>query len=251
METNLLKKLKSLFMVIRSWPAGLRKFVMGLPLGAIGRVSRYVAGILLFLCLILFIIPALQRGIIHVPKPETSFGSGKESGELSRQKAELERTITRLDRKYRGLTPRSAFLVINTSGNRFYLYNNRKIYREGECSTGSYILLESENKTKWLFKTPKGRFSIQGKTTSPVWKKPDWAFVELGMTIPPENHPSRYEYGVLGDYALSLGHGYLIHGTLYKRFLGLPVTHGCVRLNDDDLEAVYRMLQVGSRVYIY
>jgi len=65
------------------------------------------------------------------------------------------------------------------------------------------------------------------------------------------NHFTRFEYGVLGDYALSLGDGYLIHGTLYQRFLGLPVTHGCIRLNDENLELVYRSLQVGSKVYIY
>jgi lipoprotein-anchoring transpeptidase ErfK/SrfK len=29
------------------------------------------------------------------------------------------------------------------------------------------------------------------------------------------------------------------------------VTHGCVRLGDDDLEAVFRSMQVGSRVFIY
>jgi len=60
-----------------------------------------------------------------------------------------------------------------------------------------------------------------------------------------------YEYGVLGDYALSLGQGYLLHGTLYKRFLGLPVTHGCIRLNDEDLEVIYKNLDYGSKVYIY
>ena len=123
--------------------------------------------------------------------------------------------------------------------------------RQGTCSTGSYILLESGEEQKWIFKTPKGQFRIQGKTTSPVWKKPDWAFVEEGLPVPSPNHHTRYERGVLGDYALSLGHGYLIHGTLYQRFLGLPVTHGCVRLNDEDLEAVYHNLGVGSRVFIY
>jgi L,D-transpeptidase YbiS len=112
-------------------------------------------------------------------------------------------------------------------------------------------LLESGEEQKWMFKTPKGQFRIQGKTTSPVWKKPDWAFVEEGLPIPPPNHHTRYERGVMGDYALSLGHGYLIHGTLYQRFLGLPVTHGCVRLDDEDLEAVYHSLSVGSRVFIY
>ena len=71
----------------------------------------------------------------------------------------------------------------------------------------------------WMFKTPKGVFQIRGKTTSPVWKKPDWAFVEEGLPVPSVNHNSRFEYGVLGDYALSLGDGYMIHGTLYQRFL--------------------------------
>ena len=68
---------------------------------------------------------------------------------------------------------------------------------------------------------------------------------------PPKDDFSRYEYGVLGDYALAIGDGYLIHGTIYKRFLGMPVTHGCVRLNDEDLEVIYNTLNIGSKVYIF
>ena len=102
-----------------------------------------------------------------------------------------------------------------------------------------------------MFETPKGALSIKGKITDPVWRKPDWAFVEEGLPIPVADDPSRYEYGVLGDYALALGHGYLIHGTLYKRFLGQPVTHGCIRMNDEDLEAVYKTLPIGAKVFIY
>ena len=82
-------------------------------------------------------------------------------------------------------------------------------------------------------------------------KEPDWAFIEEGLEPPPHDHFSRYESGVLGDYALDLGNGYLIHGTLYQRFLGQSVTHGCVRLNDEDLANVYNSLEPGSRVYIY
>ena len=112
------------------------------------------------------------------------------------------------------------------------------------------MLVSGENK-KWLFKTPKGVFKIKDKKTYPVWKKPDWAFVEEGLPVPPPNDDSRFEYGTLGDYALILGNGYMIHGTLYQRFLGLPVTHGCVRLGDNDLEKVYHTLSVGSKVYIF
>jgi lipoprotein-anchoring transpeptidase ErfK/SrfK len=121
----------------------------------------------------------------------------------------------------------------------------------GVCSTGSYISLEGEGDKKWVFKTPKGDFKVRGKITDPVWRKPDWAFVEEGLPIPPAGHPSRYERGVLGDYALAIGNGYLIHGTLYQRFLGLPVTHGCIRMNDADLKVVYNTLPVGAKVFIY
>ena len=50
---------------------------------------------------------------------------------------------------------------------------------------------------------------------------------------------------------MDLGDSYMIHGTIYKRFLGMPVTHGCVRLNDEDLEVVYNTVSVGSKVYIF
>ncbi|TFH46246.1 MAG: L,D-transpeptidase, partial [Bacteroidia bacterium] len=160
--------------------------------------------------------------------------------------------IARLERKLASYIPTSTYIVINTTDNRFSLYKSRKLVREGFCSSGSYTLLKTEDGEKeWIFKTPRGRFTIQGKITNPVWRRPDWAFVEEGLPIPGPVDASRYEYGVLGDYAMSLGDGYLIHGTIYKRFLGMPVTHGCIRLNDEDLETVYNALSIGSKVYIY
>ena len=56
---------------------------------------------------------------------------------------------------------------------------------------------------------------------------------------------------MLGDYKLDLVDGYMIHGTIYKRLMGMPVTHGCIRLYDEDLEAVYNTLSIGSKVYIF
>jgi lipoprotein-anchoring transpeptidase ErfK/SrfK len=163
----------------------------------------------------------------------------------------ISKDIQRLSRKYNAYTTGQSYIVINTTDNRFFLYQNKKLVREGFCSSGSYTMLQAHGDKKWIFKTPKGKYRIQGKTTNPVWKKPDWAFVEEGLPVPPANHNSRYEYGVLGDYALAIGDGYMIHGTIYKRFLGMPVTHGCVRLNDEDLEVIYNTLNIGSKVYIF
>jgi len=174
-----------------------------------------------------------------------------QSAAYKKQMNLITKDIQRLSRKYNAYTSGQSYIVINTTDNRFFLYRNKKLVREGFCSSGSYTMLQTEGDKKWIFKTPKGKYWIHGKTTNPVWKKPDWAFVEEGLPIPPKDDQSRFEYGVLGDYALAIGDGYLIHGTIYKRFLGMPVTHGCVRLNDEDLEVIYNTLNIGSKVYIF
>ncbi|WPZ10210.1 L,D-transpeptidase [Roseivirga spongicola] len=166
-------------------------------------------------------------------------------------KSNAEKELTSLDKKLKANMPETNYLVVNSTMNEFYLYKGDELIKKDMCSTGSYVLLKKSEKEKWMFKTPKGEFRILNKTKDPVWKKPDWAFVEEGLPVPSYNHPSRFEYGVLGDYSLSLGDGYLIHGTLFQRFLGLPVTHGCIRLNDENLELVYKSMPMGAKVYIF
>lgn len=163
----------------------------------------------------------------------------------------LNKKLDQLNKKAERLNPGNAFLVINTTNNTFELYKNNEIIRQGRCSTGSFISLEVDSTKSYLFETPKGVMTVRNKVTDPVWTKPDWAFIEEGLPVPPPGHSSRREANVLGDYALHLGDGYMIHGTLYQRLIGSPVTHGCVRLLDDDLEAVYKTLPVGSKVFIY
>ncbi len=170
---------------------------------------------------------------------------------LSTYQASLDKDLEGIEKKLSVYQPKGPYLIINTSANEFRLMNEDKVVREGMCSTGSYTVLQAGEKKQWIFKTPRGMFKILNKVKDPVWKKPDWAFVEEGLPVPSANHPSRYEYGVLGDYSMILGDGYMIHGTLYKRFLGMPVTHGCVRMGDEDLEEVFTTMQIGSKVYIY
>lgn len=191
--------------------------------------------------------PGLQKLVVQGSRQTTSELSSEEIEQLI---ANLEKTTGDLKTKFEKLTPLTPYIIINTTQNEYRLFNKREEIRRGFCSTGSYTKLYTEKKT-WVFKTPKGVRRVISKVTNPVWIKPDWAFVEEGIPIPPAGHPSRYESGTLGDYALSLGDGYLIHGTLYQRFLGQSVTHGCVRMGDEDLEAVYKALQHGSKVYIY
>jgi L,D-transpeptidase YbiS len=91
---------------------------------------------------------------------------------------------------------------------------------------------------------------VRAKHPNPVWVKPDWAFLEVGEPIP-RDLAARLAPTELGDYAMDLGDGYLIHGTLYERALGLSITHGCVRLGARDLDTVYHTIRIGTRVYIF
>ena len=207
--------------------------------------------VIVIFCFDVYLVPGLQEVSSRQKSEFLNNLELKNDQNYKKQTSLLARDIQRLSKKYSSYTSGQSYIVINTTDNRFFLYRNKKLIREGFCSSGSYTMLKTEGERKWIFKTPKGKYWIQGKITSPVWRKPDWAFVEEGLPIPSANHPSRYEYGVLGDYAMSIGDGYLIHGTLYKRFLGMPVTHGCVRLNDEDLEAIYNTLSIGSKVYIF
>lgn len=71
------------------------------------------------------------------------------------------------------------------------------------------------------------------------------------LFIPPANTKNRVIEGELGHFRLDMGDGYLLHGTPYARSIGAAVTHGCVRLRDEDIEWLYENVPVGTKVYIF
>ena len=155
--------------------------------------------VLLAAIALLILIPFLLRSVIW---RMAASGNAQFSGsdkEFSTVQLQINREIAELDKKLGSKQPKSYFLVINTSLNEFVLYKGSQVIKKSKCSTGSYILLKNGEQQQWMFKTPKGEFRVQSKTVSPVWRKPDWAFVEDGLPVPPPNHPSRFEYGVLGN----------------------------------------------------
>lgn len=100
--------------------------------------------------------------------------------------------------------------------------------------------------------TPLGLTRIVAKVKDPSWTPPDSIRAEhaargdiLPAVVPagPDNP--------LGQYALRLGMtGYLIHGTNKPAGIGMRVTHGCMRLNNPDIEALFAQVPVGTPVRI-
>ncbi len=75
--------------------------------------------------------------------------------------------------------------------------------------------------------------------------------VNGNIIIPPYGVNQRRYKGVLGTRRLVLGDGYGIHGTNAPETIGRSVSHGCVRLRNEDIEKLYDMVPVGTPVYIY
>jgi lipoprotein-anchoring transpeptidase ErfK/SrfK len=156
-----------------------------------------------------------------------------------------------LERKIRRLAPKGVYIVIDSAKNILYLKkgNETLLHAVVSCGSGN-ILQEPGGKRTWVFDTPRGVFSVSSKIKDPSWIKPDWAFIEEAKTVP-SNPEDRVETGVLGDYALGFGDGYFIHGTLYTRLLGRNVTHGCIRVGDEDLKKLFMDVSIGTLIFIY
>lgn len=69
--------------------------------------------------------------------------------------------------------------------------------------------------------------------------------------IPPIGTLNRRVTESLGEFALDLGGGYLIHGTTNEASIGQASSHGCIRMRDDDLVWLFENVPVGTPVVIH
>ena len=126
-----------------------------------------------------------------------------------------------------------------------------------DASTGDVTSGRSEGVWSW-FRGSRPTLHMRGKTVvyddgASQRELPPGKLITAGNTIvvPPVDSPQRQFTGVLGKYRLELGDGYGIHGTDEPEKLGHSVSHGCVRLGDDDIAKLYQIAKVGDEVIIY
>lgn len=96
--------------------------------------------------------------------------------------------------------------------------------------------------------TPTGKTYIASKRRNPTWVPPASiraARPDLPAAIAPgPNNP-------LGAFALNLGwENYVIHGTNRPEGIGRRVSHGCLRLYPEDIERLFALVSVGTKVAI-
>ena len=137
-------------------------------------------------------------------------------------------------------------IVVNLPEHRLYYYPKPK--RGGPIQVITYPV--SIGKMDW--RTPLGVTHVIQKQKNPIWYPPESVrkeHAEAGDPLPamvpsgPDNP--------LGLFAMRLAAGngtYLIHGTNNPIAVGLAVTHGCIRMYPDDVEALFPLIAVGTQV---
>jgi lipoprotein-anchoring transpeptidase ErfK/SrfK len=95
-----------------------------------------------------------------------------------------------------------------------------------------------------------GQSSIDGKYISPAWQAPDSIRKDYSRLPPvvPGGSPSN----PMGAAALTLSGGgqYAIHGTNNPGSIGGFVSHGCIRMYNQDIMDLYARVSVGTKVVV-
>lgn len=148
------------------------------------------------------------------------------------------------------------YVVVHLMENRVFVFEGNRTIWFAPAGTGTGFKLENGDH-EWRFSTPRGMMRVRRMETDPLWEAPDWYYVEQGLEPPPQNDPARTMKGVMGSTAIFLGDGIAIHGTNQPQLLMDPdpdarrVSHGCIRLDNENARELMHMVEVGTPVLIY
>jgi len=123
-------------------------------------------------------------------------------------------------------------LVIKLRERRVYVYRGNRVDKSFPIAIG---------RAGW--ETPTGKFKVLHMERDPIWEHP-----LNGQVIPPgPNNPLGARWiGFWTD-----GRNYIgFHGTPNERLVGQAVSHGCIRMRNRDVEALYEMVRVGTPVTV-
>jgi lipoprotein-anchoring transpeptidase ErfK/SrfK len=94
-----------------------------------------------------------------------------------------------------------------------------------------------------------GTASISGKYIEPAWSAP--ASIRRDYRSLPSVVPGGSSHNPMGAAAMTLSGGeYAIHGTNAPGTIGGFVSHGCIRMYNEDIMDLYSRVGVGTRVVV-
>lgn len=123
-------------------------------------------------------------------------------------------------------------LVVDLSDRQVYVYSANKLKAKYPVAIGQ---------RGW--ETPNGTFQVITKDRNPAWRHPITG--ELVLSGP--NNPLGDRWiGFWSDGKRQFG----FHGTNKQRLVGQAVSHGCLRMRNADIRAMYSQVSKGTPVII-
>lgn len=126
-------------------------------------------------------------------------------------------------------------ILIDLSQRRLWLYDHSRLVKTFRVAVGMPG-----------YPTPRGTFKVIAKVRNPSWGNPGsaWASGMPSYIAPGPGNP-------LGTRALYLSaSGIRIHGTSKTSSIGHAASHGCIRLTNHNVETLYPLVPVGTKVFI-
>ncbi len=137
-------------------------------------------------------------------------------------------------------------LVLNLPEMRIYYYPKP---RKGEQPT---VITYPVGIGRQDWETPRGKTYVSEKKRNPTWTPP--ASIRAEHAAAGDPLPAVFPAGPdnpLGTRALRLGiPSYLIHGTNKPYGVGMRVSHGCIRMRQEDIESLFEKVSRGTTVRI-
>ena len=123
-------------------------------------------------------------------------------------------------------------LLLNLKTRRVFVYQGQKIIASYPVAIG---------RPGW--ETPTGQFRVIQMVREPVWEHPF-----TGQLVPSgKNNPLGARWiGLWTDGANFIG----FHGTPQENLIGWAVSHGCVRMRDRDIKALFEKVKIGTSVIV-
>lgn len=123
-------------------------------------------------------------------------------------------------------------LVVDLSDRQVSLYHNDVWQASYDIAIG---------REGW--ETPSGNFSVLNMQEHPVWQNPMSGEV---VESPAENPLGSRWIGFWTDGLHQIG----FHGTNQEEYIGQAVSHGCIRMRDAEIQALFTQVAVGTPVIV-
>lgn len=93
------------------------------------------------------------------------------------------------------------------------------------------------------WQTPTGAFTVLSKQENPAWQHP---ITKEEIPPGPENPLGTHWIGFWTDGRAQIG----FHGTNQEELIGEAVSHGCVRMRNQDIAELYELVELGMSVKV-